>query len=64
LPGDILLLERTHVLIFNRWLDPQRKDIHAYEAGPLPYWRVSSSGMPIKMLLQQGYQPWRLKKLN
>jgi len=58
-PGDILL-NYKHVLMFTGWQDPG-KMILAYEAGPLPYWRVNSDAMLKSKLVAHGYTPWRYR---
>lgn len=60
-PGDILLNDR-HVLLFNRWLE-KGEVLAAYEAGPIPVWRVNSSGIPVAKLRAEGYAPWRYEGL-
>jgi hypothetical protein len=61
-PGDILL-NHQHVLLFAGWLD-DGKTIAAYEAGPIPVWRVNASGIPKSKLLREGYAPWRYAKMT
>jgi hypothetical protein len=63
LPGDILLNDR-HVVIFKEWADPWRSHLVAYEAGPYPVWRVSSTGLNVRRLLDQGYAPWRYRGIR
>ena len=60
-PGDILL-NHQHVLLFAGWLDGG-KFIAAYEAGPIPVWRVNASGIPVAKLEREGYAPWRYKNM-
>jgi hypothetical protein len=61
-PGDILLNDR-HVVIFARWATPGTS-IYAYEAGPLPVWRVNAAEIRKDFLLERGYQPWRYRKIR
>lgn len=58
-PGDILLNYR-HVMLFAGWQEPG-KTILAYEAGPLPVWRVNAAGMRKDKLVRNGYAPWRYR---
>jgi len=60
--GDILL-NHQHVLLFARWIVPG-KMIGAYEAGPIPDWRVHACGIPKDKLLKEGYAPWRYRGLE
>lgn len=57
--GDILL-NNKHVVLFVSWKNPN-KEIAAYEAGPLPCWRVSACGLLVDKLKENGYSPWRYK---
>ncbi len=61
-PGDILL-NHKHVVLFVGWKVPG-KEIAAYEAGPLPVWRVSACGLQADKLIRQGYAPWRFKGMK
>ncbi|MES2996162.1 MAG: hypothetical protein V4733_05060 [Verrucomicrobiota bacterium] len=60
--GDILLNDR-HVVLFNRWLVPG-EEIGAYEAGPFPVWRVNACGLQKRFLIENGYKPWRYKRIG
>jgi hypothetical protein len=60
-PGDILL-NHQHVLLFAGWLEGG-KSIAAYEAGPIPMWRVNASGIPVGKLEDEGYAPWRYSNI-
>jgi hypothetical protein len=60
-PGDILL-NHQHVLLFAGWLDGG-KSVAAYEAGPIPMWRVNASGIPVSKLEREGYAPWRYRNI-
>jgi hypothetical protein len=62
LPGDILLNEK-HVVLFVKWKVPG-KELAAYEAGPFPVWRVSACGLYQDKLLNEGYAPWRYRKIS
>lgn len=61
-PGDILLNDR-HVLLFAGW-QTQDEVILAYEAGPLPVWRVNAAAIPCRKLLREGYAPWRYRHIR
>lgn len=58
-PGDILLNDR-HVVLFAGWLS-EGEIIAGYEAGPKPVWRVNSCGIPVEVLVKDGYAPWRYR---
>lgn len=61
-PGDILLNDR-HVVLFAKWSTPGTS-IYAYEAGPLPVWRVNAAEMKKDFLLARGYTPWRYRGIR
>jgi cell wall-associated NlpC family hydrolase len=61
-PGDILLNDR-HVVLFAKW-STIGKSIYAYEAGPLPVWRVNAAEMRKDFLLERGYTPWRYRGIR
>jgi hypothetical protein len=61
-PGDILLNDR-HVVLFAKWATPGTS-IYAYEAGPLPVWRVNAAEIRKDFLLERGYQPWRYRGIR
>jgi len=61
-PGDILLNDR-HVVLFAKWSKPGSA-IFAYEAGPLPVWRVNAAEIRKDYLLERGYQPWRYRGIR
>ena len=61
-PGDILL-NSQHVLLFSGWITPGEM-ISAYEAGPKPVWRVNACGIPKDKLVEEGYAPWRYRKMK
>ncbi len=61
-PGDILL-NHQHVLLFSGWI-VRDEVIAAYEAGPIPVWRVNAAGIPKLKLLDEGYAPWRYRKIR
>ncbi|RYD80219.1 MAG: hypothetical protein EOP84_12210 [Verrucomicrobiaceae bacterium] len=61
-PGDILLNHR-HVVLFAKWSIPGTS-IYAYEAGPLPVWRVNAAELRKDFLLARGYTPWRYRGIR
>lgn len=61
-PGDILLNDR-HVVLFAKWSTPGTS-IYAYEAGPLPVWRVNAAELRKDLLLERGYTPWRYRGIR
>jgi len=60
--GDILL-NNKHVVLFVKWTKPG-KELAAYEAGPLPVWRVSACGLLAEKLKEKGYAPWRYRGIR
>lgn len=60
--GDILLNDR-HVVLFVGWKVPG-KEVAAYEAGPFPVWKVSACGLYVERLLEEGYAPWRYRRMG
>ena len=60
--GDILLNDR-HVVLFVKWTKPG-EELAAYEAGPLPVWRVSACGLLADKLKEKGYAPWRYRHIR
>jgi len=61
-PGDILNVERGHVLLCAGWADLQRSWVYYYETGAAPdYWKPSLRRSPINSLLALGYRPMRYK---
>jgi cell wall-associated NlpC family hydrolase len=61
-PGDILLNDR-HVVLFAKW-GSSSASIYAYEAGPLPVWRVNAAEIRQDYLIERGYQPWRYRGIR
>lgn len=61
--GDIMLND-GHVLMFFKW-DPNRLNhLIAYESTPNPTWRVNIGSIPLEMLEDGGYRPWRYKNIR
>ncbi len=61
-PGDILLSNK-HVVLFVKWKIPG-EEFAAYEAGPLPFWRVNACGLRVDKLTKLGYAPWRYREMG
>ncbi|MEO5916919.1 MAG: hypothetical protein ABIS50_22010 [Luteolibacter sp.] len=61
-PGDIVLNDK-HVVLFVKW-KISGEEFDAYEAGPLPVWRVSACGLRVGKLIQHGYAPWRYRGME
>ncbi len=64
LPGDILNLPGTHVILVEQFADERRRAILAYEAGSPPSWKVVYNHMPISHLKRLGYQPQRFRYIE
>lgn len=60
--GDILLNDR-HVVLFAGWKAPG-KEVFAYEAGPFPVWKVSARGLYVEKMVEEGYVPWRYRRMG
>lgn len=58
--GDILL-KRGHVVMF---VARKGNVIISYESGAFPTWRVRRSAMTINYMKNDGYSPWRYRKME
>jgi hypothetical protein len=58
-----MVLNDRLVVIFKEWADPRRSHLVAYETGPFPVRRVSSTGLSVRRLLDQGYALRRYRGL-
>ena len=63
-PGDILNAPDKHVLIFRGFLDEEKQRLLAYEAGSPPTWKVLLNSIPITLLIPEGFQPLRYRKIR
>jgi hypothetical protein len=62
-PGDIVNKHNVHVLLFERFLDKDKKYFMAYETGSPPSWKVLRHAISVKYLKNLGYLPYRYKNL-
>jgi len=62
-PGDILNSHNNHVLLFKGFADKDHARLLAYEAGSPPTWKVLLDSISVPILKEQGYKPWRYKKM-
>lgn len=60
-PGDIMNAEGGHVILFAKWLDPDKSSALFYEASP--YSKVISSTYSTDALVAAGFKPWRYKQM-
>lgn len=61
-PGDIMNAAGGHVVLFARWLDPEKDHALFYEANP--YSKVRASEFSVRELTAGGFKPWRLKGIR
>lgn len=62
-PGDILNAYNKHVVLFASW-DPDGKNLHCFEAGTFPDWKVSPKRIPIKLLKDLKFEPLRYRHIK
>jgi hypothetical protein len=62
-PGDILNAYNRHVVMFVSW-DADGKNLHTFEAGTFPDWKVGPKRIPIKLLKDQNFQPLRYRQIR
>ena len=62
-PGDILNAYNRHVVLFVS-RDADGKNLHTFEAGTFPDWKVSPKRIPIKLLKNQNFQPLRYRQIR
>jgi cell wall-associated NlpC family hydrolase len=63
-PGDILNSFNNHVVLFYGFKDAAHQRLFAYEAGSPPSWKVLLDDIPVAMLKDQGYLPFRYKRIS
>ena len=61
-PADIMNTSRGHVLLFVRWLDPERKRALFYESAPFS--KCTASERDIAEMTAAGYVPLRYKQIK
>ncbi len=57
--GDIVNKRNVHVLLFEAFLDKEKKHFMAYETGAPPSWRVLRHVISVEHVKSQGYTPYR-----
>lgn len=62
--GDILNTHNNHVLIFDRWINPQRTLFASYDTGSPPTWKVQHHGLKRAQITAMGYLPWRYRNMR
>jgi hypothetical protein len=63
-PGDILNSFNNHALLFYRFKDAREERLLAYEAGSPPTWKVLLNDIPVAMLKDQGFVPYRYARIR
>lgn len=63
-PGDIMLREGVHVVMFLGWHDAEKKYFHAAEAGGIPQWKCYETIYLAEGLKDCGYAPYRYRKMK
>ena len=58
-PGDIMNAEGGHVILFAKWLNPEKTSAQFYESSP--YSKVISSTYTLRDLKSEGFRPLRYK---
>ncbi len=64
LPGDILNVHNSHVVIFAGWKDEKHTVMNVYETGSPPTWKVLYRDIRNSFLKERGYAPWRYKGIR
>ncbi|MEA3187184.1 MAG: hypothetical protein QOD99_1014 [Chthoniobacter sp.] len=59
--GDILNCYNNHVLLFKEFTDASRQRLLAYEAGSPPTWKVLLNDIPVSLVKEQNFKPYRFK---
>jgi len=62
LPADIMNTPEGHVLLFVKWIDPDKKRALFYEAAPFSKTRACE--YDIAEMTAEGYQPMRYRKIH
>ncbi len=62
--ADVLNSDNNHVLLFKEWTNPKHERLYAYEAGSPPTWKVLLVDIPVSMLHEQGYKPYRHRHIR
>lgn len=61
-PGDLLNIQRRHVLLCAGWSNPEKTWLYYYDTGGGPeYWKPSLKQAPLAALLELGYKPLRYR---
>jgi len=63
-PGDILNAFNDHVVLFRSFKDETHQRLIAYEAGSPPSWKVLLNDIPISLLKDQKFAPYRFRKIR
>lgn len=61
MPGDLLNIQRQHVMLIAGWADKEKKWVCYYETGGIPDWKPALKVSPLDKLLELGFQPLRYK---
>ena len=63
-PGDILLREGVHVLLFYKWANPERTKLYVFESAGNPKSKCMLTPWSTDSLRKHGYHPWRYKNMR
>jgi len=61
-PADIMNQPNGHVLLFVKWLDPEKKRAVFYEAAPFS--KTLASERDVNEMIADGYQPLRYRRIR
>ena len=62
--GDVLNSHNNHVLLFREFTDKTQQRLLAYETGSPPTWKVLLDDIPVSMLQEEGYMPFRFRRIT
>ncbi len=63
-PGDIVNKHNTHVLLFDHFLDQNKKWFMAYETGSPPSWKVLRHKISVDYVKGLGYRAYRYRNMR
>lgn len=63
-PGDILLREGVHVLLFYKWANAERTKLYVFESAGLPHSKCMCTTWSSDSLRKYGYFPYRYKNMR
>lgn len=63
-PGDILLREGVHVLLFYKWANDEHTALYVFESAGNPHSKCMMTRWSINSLRKYDYFPWRYKNMR